>query len=131
MGVTGANKGIGKESARQLGALGHTVLLGVRDADRGRAAASELGDEGLRVRLVQLDVTDQGSINAASKLVEAEFGMLDILVNNAGLIRGWGPPSETPVEEVAETYATNVFGVVAVTNAMLPLLVRHRQDGAA
>ncbi|WP_240760061.1 SDR family oxidoreductase, partial [Phytoactinopolyspora endophytica] len=122
--VTGANKGIGKEIARQLGQLGHTVLLGARDVERGRSAAAELVVEGLDVRFVQLDVTDQASVAAAAKTIDDEHGVLDSLVNNAGLTHGMSLPSEASVEDVAATYATNVFGVIAVTNAVLPLLRR-------
>lgn len=122
--VTGANKGIGKETVRQLGRLGHTVLLGARDAGRGQAAVDELTSAGLDVRFLRIDVTDAESVAAAAKTIEEDYGVLDILVNNAGIILGWGLPSETSTSEVADTYATNVFGVVTVTNAMLPLLRR-------
>ncbi|SDU49003.1 SDR family NAD(P)-dependent oxidoreductase [Jiangella alkaliphila] len=123
--VTGANKGIGKETARQLAAAGHTVVLGARDAGRGRAAAAEeltglAGD----VHVVELDVTDDASVAAAAKTVDGRFGRLDVLVNNAGIALGWATPSETSVDDVRGTYAVNVFGLVAVTNALLPLLRR-------
>ncbi len=127
--ITGANKGIGLETARQLGAAGTTVLVGARSAERGEPAAAALRDEGLAARFVRVDVTDEATIEAAAKLIDAEFGRLDILVNNAGISvppgpDGWAPPSETPVDAVRENYETNVFGVIAVTNAMLPLLRR-------
>ena len=127
--ITGANKGIGFETARQLGARGATVLVGARSAERGEPAAAALRDEGLSARFVRLDVTDEETIEAAAKLIEREFGRLDILVNNAGIsVRsgpdGWARPSATPAAAVRENYETNVFGVIAVTNAMLPLLRR-------
>ena len=120
--ITGANKGIGKEIARQLGAQGLTVLLGARDAKRGEEAASELRQEGLTAHSVLLDVTDQASIDAAAKHIEAEFGKLDVLVNNAGIALDNGPASEMEIETLRRTYDTNVFGVFAVTKAFLPLL---------
>ncbi|MEU4368844.1 SDR family oxidoreductase [Micromonospora chersina] len=124
--ITGANKGIGLATARQLGARGMTVLVGARDAARGREAADKLRAEGTDARFVPLDVTDAASIAAAAELVEREYGHLDVLVNNAGIIRadGAGLPSQTTLDTLREVYETNVFGVVAVTNALLPLLRR-------
>ncbi|MGS2616321.1 SDR family oxidoreductase [Micromonospora sp. LZ34] len=125
--VTGANKGIGLATARQLGARGMTVLVGARDAERGRAAERELRAGGADARFVPLDVTDAESVAATAKLVEEEYGRLDVLVNNAGIVLGDGEralPSETTVETLRLVYETNVFGVVAVTNALLPLLLR-------
>jgi NAD(P)-dependent dehydrogenase (short-subunit alcohol dehydrogenase family) len=124
--ITGANKGIGFETARLLGARQMTVLLGARDEDRGRQAERTLRDGGADVHFVQLDVADDKSVRRASEWIEAEYGRLDILVNNAGIARGdgRGAPSETTLETLRAVYETNVFGVVAVTNAMLPLLRR-------
>ncbi|MGW4156565.1 SDR family oxidoreductase [Micromonospora chersina] len=124
--ITGANKGIGLATARQLGARGMTVLVGARDAARGREAADKLRAEGVDARFVPLDVTAAASITAAAELVEREYGRLDVLVNNAGIIRadGAGLPSQTTLDSLREVYETNVFGVVAVTNALLPLLRR-------
>ena len=124
--ITGANKGIGYQTARLLGARGMTVLAAARDAGRGREAERALRDGGADARFVQLDVTDETSVTSAAKVVEAEFGVLDILVNNAGIARGdaAGKPSQTTLATLREVYETNVFGVVAVTNAMLPLLRR-------
>lgn len=121
--ITGANKGIGFEVARLIGG---TVLVGARDEERGRAAESRLRAEGVDARFVRLDVTDLDTIDAAAKWIDAEYGRLDVLVNNAGIAGTPGsvPPSEVPVETVRTVYETNVFGVVAVTNAMLPLLRR-------
>ncbi|MEW2331041.1 SDR family oxidoreductase [Micromonospora chersina] len=124
--ITGANKGIGLATARQLGGRGLTVLVGARDAARGREAADKLRAEGVDARFVPLEVTDAASIAAAAELVELEYGHLDVLVNNAGIIRadGAGLPSQTTLDTLREVYETNVFGVVAVTNALLPLLRR-------
>ncbi|HEU4422720.1 MAG TPA: SDR family oxidoreductase [Pilimelia sp.] len=132
--VTGANKGIGYEIAARLVATGMTVLVGARDAERGQAAAARLtaaraaGGGGTAVH-VPVDVTDAASVAAAAKWIDQEYGRLDILVNNAGILLDLGSkPSETAVETLRRTYETNIFGVVAVTNAMLPLL---RQAPAA
>ncbi|WP_234358054.1 SDR family NAD(P)-dependent oxidoreductase, partial [Streptomyces puniciscabiei] len=81
--ITGANKGIGKETARRLAALGISVLIGARNAERGEAAAEELRADGADVRFVPLDVTDETSVQAAAQHIDATFGRLDILVNNA------------------------------------------------
>jgi NAD(P)-dependent dehydrogenase (short-subunit alcohol dehydrogenase family) len=122
--VTGANKGIGLATARLLGARGMTVLVGARDEERGRQAARELRDGGADARAVGLDVTDQTSVRLAAERVGAWYGRLDVLVNNAGIARGdgTGAPSQTTTETIRLVFETNVFGVVAVTNAMLPLL---------
>ncbi len=120
--ITGANKGIGKEIARQLGAQGFTVLLGARDAGRGADAAAELGQQGIDAHAVVLDVTNQASIDAAARRIDADFGKLDALVNNAGIALDSGPASTLDMETLRRTYDTNVFGVFAVTQAMLPLL---------
>jgi NAD(P)-dependent dehydrogenase (short-subunit alcohol dehydrogenase family) len=115
--VTGASKGIGLEIARQLSVAGHTVYVGSRDAARGERAVSEIGGS---ARLLVLDVTDAASIAAAARQVL----VLDILVNNAG-ISGSGEPAETEsLDNFRRIYETNVFGVVAVTNAFLPALRR-------
>ena len=128
--VTGANKGIGFEIARQLGSQNITVLVGTRDQARGEAAVQTLRAEDINAVLVQLDVTDQASIDEAAAFVEQTYGRLDILVNNAGIsVREWGtPPSQLSLADLQKTFATNVFGVFAVTRAMLPLL-RHSQSG--
>ncbi|OXM73800.1 MULTISPECIES: SDR family NAD(P)-dependent oxidoreductase [Amycolatopsis] len=117
--VTGANKGIGKEIVRQLLAAGVTAIVGARDPERGRKAAEELGTTS-----VVMDVTDQASVDAAAKTVEQQYGRLDILMNNAGVALDWGRerPSELSADVVREIYETNVFGVIRVTNAFLPLL---------
>jgi NAD(P)-dependent dehydrogenase (short-subunit alcohol dehydrogenase family) len=123
--VTGANKGIGREIARGLGRLGHTVLAAARDEERGALAVAELVGEGIDARFVQLDVTEERSVGKAAERIAEEFGRLDVLVNNAGITNGLdGRPSQTTVARMRKVYDTNVFGVVAVTNAMLPLLRR-------
>jgi NAD(P)-dependent dehydrogenase (short-subunit alcohol dehydrogenase family) len=118
--VTGANKGIGRHIARQLAQLGVRVLAGSRDVARGQRTVGELLGEGLDVQLVQLDVTDAASIAAAAEKVTE----LDILVNNAGINGAFDPPSAVNLDDLRRTYETNVFGVVAVTNAFLPALLR-------
>jgi NAD(P)-dependent dehydrogenase (short-subunit alcohol dehydrogenase family) len=121
--ITGANKGLGFETARRLVAAGHTVYVGSRDADRGRRAAEQLG-----ARMVLLDVTDDASVEAAAKAVEADGG-LDVLVNNAGIERRFPDgrvvdAGETTADLMREVFDTNVFGLVRVTHAFLPLLQR-------
>ena len=122
--VTGANKGIGLEIARQLAREGVTVFIGSRDEDRGRAAAEKLRAEGLDARPLRLDVTDDASVAAAASLLEKSPGRLDILVNNAGIAIDDAPPSRISMDVLRRTYETNVFGVVRVTQALLPLLRR-------
>ena len=131
--VTGANKGIGRAAAEQLAALGMTVLVGARDPRRGEEAAAALRAAGSQAHAVTLDVTDQTTVQEAAKLVDERFGHLDVLINNAG-ITGSGQvspedahdqvPSTVDLDMVRAVFETNVFGVIAVTNAMLPLLRR-------
>jgi len=111
--ITGANKGIGFETARQLVDLGHRVYVGARDPERGEKAAAELG-----ARFVHLDVTDDASVTAALATITAEEGRLDVLVNNAGVL-GDGPVDGP---SAARVFDTNAVGVVRVTEAALPLL---------
>jgi NAD(P)-dependent dehydrogenase (short-subunit alcohol dehydrogenase family) len=124
--ITGANKGIGFETARLLAARDVTVLVGSRDPLRGQQAEQALRDAGADAHHVALDVTDESTIAKAAAWIESEYGKLDILVNNAGIARGdgTGRPTETTLHTLRTVFETNVFGVVAVTNAMLPLL-RH------
>ena len=121
--VTGANKGIGLETARQFGARGITVLAGARDEARGREAERVLRADGADATFVRLDVSSDASVRAAAAWIEREYGRLDILLNNAGIARG-NPPSQTDLDLMREVYEVNVFGVIRVTNAMLPLLRR-------
>ncbi|MER5184181.1 SDR family NAD(P)-dependent oxidoreductase [Streptomyces sp. NPDC002896] len=121
--ITGANKGLGFETARRLIAAGHTVYIGSRDAERGRLAAEKLG-----ARLVLLDVTDDASVAAVAKAIEDDGG-LDVLVNNAGVEgRGDGNSvigaAEVTADMMRQVFETNVFGMVRVTHAFLPLLQR-------
>jgi NAD(P)-dependent dehydrogenase (short-subunit alcohol dehydrogenase family) len=121
--ITGANKGIGFEVARQLGRRGMAVILGTRDPQQGAEAATTLRGEGIDARPVRLDVTDEHIIRAAVREVERAFGKLDVLVNNAGVALDRGmQPSEVPLDMLRRTYETNVFGPVAVIQAFLPLL---------
>ena len=123
--VTGANKGIGLEIARQLAQNGVFVIIGARDAAKGRAAVDDLASQGLAARSVEIDVTDSASIAAAAETIEAEQGRLDILVNNAGIVDAAdGPPSGASSEAVRRIMDTNLVGALAVTQAMLPLLRR-------
>jgi NAD(P)-dependent dehydrogenase (short-subunit alcohol dehydrogenase family) len=122
--VTGANKGIGHAIAGELAARGFTVLIGARDASRGEAAARRIAGD---ARPLALDVTRADSIAAAAARIQRELGRLDVLVNNAGIARS-AKPSEASLDDVRAVFETNVFGVIAVTQAMLPLL---RQAPAA
>jgi NAD(P)-dependent dehydrogenase (short-subunit alcohol dehydrogenase family) len=125
--VTGANKGIGKAIVQGLARHGFTVYLGARNPERGSIAAAELKADGA-VQFVQLDVLDPASVRAAAQTIESESGRLDVLVNNAGISSAPGSRFRTPAEEIAEdmrtVYETNVFAVVRVTNAFMPLLLR-------
>ncbi len=129
--VTGANKGIGLQIAKDLASHGFTVLVGSRNFENGEAAAKSAGAD---ARALQLDVTNQASIAAAAERIRNEFGRLDVLVNNAA-IGHTGKPGRSLAEmvtsgrgsiasldEVRAVFETNVFGVIAVTQAMLPLL---------
>jgi len=124
--ITGANKGIGFETARLLGGRGMIVLVGARDEAKGLEAERQLRADGADARYLALDVTDEKSVGQAAERIEQEFGLLDILINNAGIARGDGAglPSQTTLPTLREVYETNVFGVVTVTNAMLPMLLR-------
>ncbi|MDX6265249.1 MAG: hypothetical protein QOH84_6937 [Kribbellaceae bacterium] len=115
--ITGANKSLGYETARQLVALGHTVYVGARDPERGRRAADELG-----ARFVQLDVTDDESVLSAAKQVRDEVGHLDVLVNNAGIPGPFRPEPELTADDFQTVYDVNVFGAFRVLRAFLPLL---------
>jgi len=117
--ITGGNKGLGYETARRLAELGHTVLLGARDPERGRAAADALG-----ARFVPIDVRDDASVAAAAADVAAHEGRVDVLVNNAGIIGSRKPADRLTGGDAVEVLQTNVAGVVRVTGAFLPLLRR-------
>ena len=129
--VTGANQGVGYQVAKELAAAGATVFVGSRNADKGEAAAASIGGG---ARAIQIDVTDQASIAAAADRIRTEFGRLDLLVNNAAIsntraggmtleaYRKTSLASNVPLDEVHAIWETNVFGVLAVYQAMLPLL---------
>ncbi|MGT2425594.1 SDR family NAD(P)-dependent oxidoreductase [Amnibacterium kyonggiense] len=129
--ITGANQGVGKQVAKELAEHGVTVLIGSRDVRRGEDAAAEIG---LGTRAVQIDVTDHDSISGAAAFIEAEFGRLDLMVSNAGISHAGGgdaSPEEraersrastASLDEVRAVWDVNVFGVLAVYQAMLPLL---------
>jgi NAD(P)-dependent dehydrogenase (short-subunit alcohol dehydrogenase family) len=121
--ITGANKGLGLEAARQLVAAGHTVYVGSRDAELGRQVADELG-----ARAIQLDITDDASVQAAAKSIEADGG-LDVLVNNAAIEERGDDnavigPADVTADLMRKTFDTNVFGTVRMLHAFLPLLQR-------
>ena len=124
--VTGANKGLGFETARQLAARGMTVLLGCRSLQHGQAAAEVLMGQDLDVLPVKLDVTSETDIQALRQLIEERYGKLDILVNNAGILQGesLGANSVLTVspEDVRATFDINFFGALRVTQLLLPLL---------
>src|SRR6266568_2734801 len=124
--ITGANKGIGFEIARQLGAQGIVVLAGVRDQARGETAVLKLRTDAINASAVHLDVTHQASIDAAAAFIAQTYGKLDILVNNAAIsLKEDGVAlGELTFDDLHRTFATSVFGVFAVTMAMLPLLRR-------
>ncbi len=127
--ITGANKGIGFEIARQLGARDFVVWLGSRDRERGAAAVAELRKEGIEANCLLLDVTDSGSVRSAAKRLQGQLGALDALVNNAGINFGRPPPpSQESVDQMRAIFDVNVFGAVSVTQAFLPLL---RKSAAA
>lgn len=133
--VTGANQGIGLQIARELAANGYTVLVGSRNFERGEEAAKSIGAD---ARALQLDVTNQASIAAAAERIRIELGRLDLLVNNAAISHAGRPgrslaeilqssrASVASLDEVRAVFETNVFGVIAVTQAMLPFLREAR-----
>jgi len=121
--VTGANRGIGLEIARQLTGAGVRVIIGARDRDRARAAVEALASDGLAAETVRLDLADPESIAAAAREIETRHGRLDILVNNAGIFDfADGPPGKAAIDAVRRTMEINFIGTLAVTQAMLPLL---------
>jgi NAD(P)-dependent dehydrogenase (short-subunit alcohol dehydrogenase family) len=121
--ITGANKGIGFEVARQLGKAGQIVLIGARNAELGEAAAAKLKGEGIDARFVALDLDKAETISAAAAFVEKEFGRLDTLVNNAAIVDPKdGPPSVAGLDGVRRIMETNFIGSLAVTQAMLELV---------
>src|SRR3977135_3146041 len=122
--VTGANKGIGLETARQLGPKGITVLVGARDGAKATQATEKLRKDGLDAHGIVIDVNDAASISKAAAQIERDYGRLDILVNNAGVMLDDDKkkPSEQSIEVWRKTFETNLFGLIATTQAFLPLL---------
>ncbi|NVK47305.1 MAG: SDR family NAD(P)-dependent oxidoreductase [Rhodobacteraceae bacterium] len=128
--ITGATQGIGLQIAKDLAAKGLTVLVGARDMEKGERVAQDIG---AAAHALQLDVTDEASIAQAAALIRTRFGRLDILMNNAGISRAnsneafsealtKNPLTDAPLGDIRTVFETNVFGVIAVTQAMLPLL---------
>jgi NAD(P)-dependent dehydrogenase (short-subunit alcohol dehydrogenase family) len=113
--ITGANKGIGRETARRLAELGMTVLVGARDRGRGESAVTSLRANSPDVHFVLLDVADEADAARAAADVTARFGRLDVLVNNAGVAIGSGLPSKQSVATMRELFATNLFGLSSAT----------------
>ena len=125
--ITGANRGIGYATAARLGQAGVQIIVGARDREKGHAAAASLREQGTDAVALQLDVTDDNSVRDAAEVVRAEHGHVDMLINNAGILpeaaaahRVSGPMD---LDIFRETFATNLFGVVATTEAFLPLLL--------
>ncbi len=127
--ITGANRGIGFETARQLGQQGIKVLLGARSEEKGKEAEAELKNEGLDVEFIHLDVDDAATHESAAKTVEEKFGRLDILVNNAGIFLNefadggaMIPASQTSQDVFRKTFDTNFFNTIALTQQFIPLI---------
>ncbi len=121
--ITGANRGLGYEAARQLGQCGYHIILGVRTLSKGMAAAAQLKKEGINVIAIQLDVTNEASLKKAAEQIAQSYDHLDVLINNAGIGRNEDvQPSVTPQSIWQEVFTTNFFGLVACTQAFLPLL---------
>ncbi|GIP59083.1 SDR family NAD(P)-dependent oxidoreductase [Paenibacillus sp. FSL W8-0186] len=115
--ITGGNKGLGFETARRLIAQGHNVYIGARDIERGKDSADKLG-----AKFIRLDVTDLASIHEAAAEINQNEGLLDVLINNAGITSGLLGANDVAAEDFRTVYDTNVFGIVRVTQAFLPLL---------
>lgn len=120
--ITGANKSIGFETARQMGSKGYSMWIGSRDGARGEEAVRSLKAEGIEARLLIIDVTDATSVKQAADHVRTEDGKLDALINNAGIPGQMVPPSQQSVDDIRAIYETNVFAPVLVTQTFLPLL---------
>jgi len=120
--VTGANKGIGREIARQLATKGYTVWMGSRDAERGHSAVNELAEAGLNVHPLEIDVASDASVKIAAQILARQTDHLDALVNNAGLPGFRSTPLEESMEDIKAIYEVNVFGPMRVTHAFQGLL---------
>lgn len=125
--VTGANKGLGLETARQLAQEGLTVLMASRNKERGIEAVQKLKDEGLDVELIKLEVTNSAEVDALVESIDSTYGKLDVLVNNAGIMHG-GEPTGVNTSEIVkaevlrETFDVNFFSLVSLTQKLVPLL---------
>ncbi|HKO79979.1 MAG TPA: SDR family NAD(P)-dependent oxidoreductase, partial [Chitinophagaceae bacterium] len=124
--ITGANRSIGLETAKQLSKKGLFVYLGSRDLEKGKAVVKGLNENGFQnIKPIEIDVTKPDTVLAAKRIIENEQGKLDILINNAGISRGFPEnASNTPVEGIRNVFDTNFFGVISVTQAFLELLKR-------
>ena len=121
--ITGANKGLGFKTARQLGAKGYTVLVGARDETRGAEAIAKLKNEGFDADFVKIDVTNAETIKSAAEKVGEKYGKLDVLINNATIaLDSTEKASELSSDIIRKTFDTNFFGVIAITQAFLPLI---------
>lgn len=127
--ITGANRGLGLDTARKLGQQGITVLVAARELAKSEAAAASLKKEGIDARAIKLDVNNPADYAAAAKSIEKDFGVLDILVNNAGIFldnRGPNETSTTSEDVLRKTFDTNFFAVVGLTQTLLPLLRKSK-----
>ena len=120
--ITGGNKGLGYEAAKELKAKGYKVYIGSRNEERGQKASNELG-----VDYVQLDVSDDESVQQAFKTLSEKEGRVDVLINNAGISGGFAKVADITVEDVEKVYNTNVFGIVRMMNTFIPLLEQSQQ----
>ena len=129
--VTGANKGIGFETAKQLAEQGIFVILGARDKEKGEKAVAKLTSLGLEVEYLALDMTDMNSIEGARDYISSKYGVLDILVNNAGVMTNDNGKDflDVKITDIKIAFETNFFGVISLTQALLPLLKKSASAG--
>jgi NAD(P)-dependent dehydrogenase (short-subunit alcohol dehydrogenase family) len=123
--ITGGNRGLGFETARELGEQGITVVIGSRDLDKGKAAADKLSGKGIKAEALRFDITRPADYQEAYRYFEKNYGKLDILVNNAGIALGGfkGPvTSEVPIKDIRTIFDTNFFGLIELTQTLLPLI---------
>ena len=130
--ITGANKGLGFQTAKDLGQKGIKVLIGARNEERGRNAEAQLKEAGIDAEFIQLDVSKPESINSAVKTINEKYGQLDILVNNAGIIHpneSWEQNSVNSLSQnvLRQTFETNFFGLVDLTQQLIPLIRKSDQ----
>ncbi|KRN25643.1 dehydrogenase [Lacticaseibacillus camelliae DSM 22697 = JCM 13995] len=121
--ITGADKGIGFATAKDLAKLGHHVLIGARNQARGEKAVQTIRDDGGTADFIQLDVTEDAQVKAAAAKIQADYGYLSVLINNAGIaVDAHQKPSQLPIDQIRKDFEVNFFGLVRVTQAMVPLL---------